>query len=177
MSTLEVAERTVRRLASREHLEPIVRSVTPIIVRAPPTPFVAGVVVAWLLATWGRLRLPFARAVGWMLIVGGLGLDAWSIITQYRAGTSPVPSGRHTVLVTWGPYAHTRNPIYIAHTMVALGVGLVWTRSAWAILAAAGAWFATDRVTVPAEEVALERLFGDEFKRYRGRVARWWGRP
>ena len=177
MSSLEATERTLRRLASREHLRPIVRTVAPVIVRAPPVPFVGGVLAAWVLAKWGRLRVPFARAFGWMLIVAGLALDAWSIATQYRAGTSPVPGGKHTALVTWGPYAWTRNPIYVAHTLVALGVGLVWTRSAWALVTAAGAWCITDRVTVPAEEAALEELFGADFERYRGRVGRWWGRP
>lgn len=176
MTRLEVCERTVRRLASREHLESVVRAATPAIVRVPPSPFIVGVFGAWVLSRWGRLRVPFARALGWVLIVAGLALDGWSIATQYRAGTSPVPDGKHTALVTWGPYAWTRNPIYIAHTLVALGVGLVWTRSAWALVTAAGAWSITNRVTVPAEEATLEGLFEDEFERYRGRVGRWWGR-
>ncbi len=177
MMPLEVGERAARQLASRDRLERVVRAVTPTIVRVPPAPFIVGVLGAWLLAKWGRLRLPLARALGWTLIVGGLALDGWSIATQYRAGTSPLPDGKHTALVTWGPYARTRNPIYLAHTLVALGAGLVSTRSAWAFLGAAGAWFVTDRVTVPAEEAALEGLFGEEFERYRARVGRWWGRP
>jgi len=173
----ERAVPTARDLVARARLERVVRAATPTIVRVPPTPFVAAVLGAWLLAQWGRLRLPFARGLGWLLIVAGLALDGWAIVTQYRAGTSPLPGGKHTVLVTWGPYAWTRNPIYIAHTLVAIGVGLAWTRSAWALLAAAGAWFVTDRVTVPAEETALEGLFGAEYERYRGRVGRWWDRP
>ncbi len=175
MTALEATGRRACRIASRARLEGAVRAILPLIVRMPPAPFVVAVVAAGVLAAWGRLRLPFARPLGWALVVVGLALDAWSIATQYRAGTSPVPDGKHTALVTWGPYAWTRNPIYIAHTMVAVGAGLAWTRSAWAIVTAAGAWFVTNRVTVPAEEAALEELFGTEFGRYRRQVGRWWG--
>lgn len=144
------------------------------IARVPPLPFVLGVLAARGIV--GRpLRLPGARALGALCLVGGLALDAWSIATQLRAGTSPVPDGKHTRLVTWGPYAYSRNPIYIAHTLVALGVGLLWTRSAWAILGAALGWYVSDRVTIPLEEAALAEQFGAEFESYRGRVGRWLG--
>ncbi|MFN8638146.1 MAG: isoprenylcysteine carboxylmethyltransferase family protein [Dehalococcoidia bacterium] len=163
----------VARAASKECLES--RLATQL-ARVPPLPFVLGVLAARGIV--GRpLRLPGARVVGALCLFVGVGLDAWSIRTQLRAGTSPLPDGRHTRLVTWGPYAYSRNPIYVAHTLVALGVGLLWTRSAWAVLGAALGWYVSDRVTVPLEEAALAEQFGAEFESYRGRVGRWWGSP
>lgn len=147
-----------------------------LLARVPPMPFVAAVILVRCVARWCPWRVSGARAIGVALVLGGLALDGWAILTQVRAGTSPVPDGRHTRLVTWGPYAYSRNPIYIAHTLVALGAALVWTRSAWAVLGAACAWFVTDRVTVPIEERALEAGFPTEYAAYRRSVGRWWGR-
>ncbi len=150
---------------------------TTLLVQAPPTPFVLGVALTGLLQRAFPLGVPLARPSGVVLLVSGVALDGWSIATQVRAGTSPVPAGQHSRLVTWGPYGWSRNPIYIAHGLVALGLGLTLWRSGWAFLAAGLAWLATDRLTVPVEEVELARLFGADFEAYTGRVGRWWGGP
>lgn len=142
----------------------------------PPTPFVLGVALTWLMQRAFPLGVALARPVGVLLLGAGVALDGWSIATQVGAGTSPVPAGQHSRLVTWGPYAWSRNPIYIAHGLVSLGLGLALWRSGWALLVAGLAWVVTDRVTVPVEEAELARLFGAEFEAYSADVGRWWGR-
>jgi protein-S-isoprenylcysteine O-methyltransferase Ste14 len=144
--------------------------------RLPPLPFVLAIALAGVLARGVRARVPFARPLGVLLLGAGVALDAWSIATQLRAGTSPVPAGPHSRLVTWGPYAWSRNPIYIAHALVAAGLGMTLWRSGWAFLGAALAWKAADRWIVPAEEEQLASLFGAEYEAYSAKVGRWWGR-
>lgn len=153
------------------------RVITRLVSRVPPLPFALAVVLTWLLQRVLPLSVPFGWPLGLLLLGAGVGLDGWAIVTQLRAGTSPVPAGQHSRLVTWGPYRWTRNPIYIAHTLVVLGVGLAMWHSGWALFGAALAWAVADRVTVPIEETELARLFGAEFAAYTGRVGRWWGAP
>ena len=65
------------------------------------------------------------------LIILALVLFSWAVVTMRRAGTSPQPSQPVTTLVTWGPFRYSRNPIYVAYTLVYLGaafmLGSTWT--------------------------------------------------
>lgn len=142
----------------------------------PPLPFVAAVAVAWALDALWPVDVPLGRPAGVAILVAGVALDGWSIATMLRAGTSPVPSRATSRVVTWGPYAWSRNPIYVAHGLVALGLGLALWGTAWALLGAALAWWATNRWTAPFEEEQLSRLFGAEYEAYSKAVGRWWGR-
>ena len=74
-------------------------------------------------------------------------------------------------LVTSGPYAYSRNPMYVSELVLWLGwavlYGNVGVLIGFAILFA---------VLVPAaryEERVLEGRFGDAYQRYKARVRRW----
>lgn len=148
-----------------------------LLAQVPPLPFAIGLVAAWLANRRWPLRLPRGRAVGAVVLGAGLALDGWSIATQLRAGSSPMPSMERSTLVTSGPYAVSRNPIYVAHSLVTLGLGLTLLRTAWALAGVALAWAATDRWTVPFEEEQLRARFGQEYESYSKRVGRWIGPP
>ena len=147
-----------------------------VLAQGPPLPFVIALVVAWLVQRRWPLRVPRGRALGAVVLAGGVALDGWAIAAQRRAGSSPLPSTERSTLVTSGPYAQSRNPIYLAHTLVTLGLGLTLWRTGWALVAAAAGWWATDRWTVPFEEQQLAGVFGAEYESYLRRVGRWWGR-
>jgi protein-S-isoprenylcysteine O-methyltransferase Ste14 len=74
-------------------------------------------------------------------------------------------------LVTSGPYALSRNPMYVGWALAHLGIGLA-TGSGWtlATLPAAGLWIHRD---VVREEHRLHESFGDEYERYSERVGRY----
>ncbi len=78
-------------------------------------------------------------------------------------------------LVTDGPYAYSRNPMYLGHLVFCAGlVGA--TRSPLALLLALRQLRRfSERVAV--DEERLERLFGDEYRAYRTRAPRWIGIP
>ena len=72
-------------------------------------------------------------------------------------------------LTVSGPYAHTRNPLYLGSFLVGLGVtvaGGVW---AFALLFLVF-FFVVYRRTMDRESVALEAHFGEPFVRYREAV-------
>lgn len=88
-----------------------------------------------------------------------------------RGGGGPGLSNPPVSLVTTGPYAVSRNPMYLGH-LVFLSALTLGTRSPVA-LAYTGwslAWF--DRRAAGDEDSLAER-FGEEYLRYRGKVARW----
>jgi protein-S-isoprenylcysteine O-methyltransferase Ste14 len=91
----------------------------------------------------------------------------------------PVQLADPAHLVTSGPYAVSRNPMYLGWALLQVGAGLV-RGSRWMIAAVpvAAAFVHRD---VRREERTLEDAFGDEFRRYRAAVPRylprWRARP
>jgi protein-S-isoprenylcysteine O-methyltransferase Ste14 len=130
-----------------------------------PEASLAGITVGAALEQVRRWRIG-PRAAGWPLIAAG-GVVIGSAL--HAAGTTDL--ARPGQLVTTGPYALSRNPMYIGWVLVQLGVGLA-TGSGWvlATLPAVGAGLHRD---VVREERRLARLFGDEYQRYSARVARY----
>jgi protein-S-isoprenylcysteine O-methyltransferase Ste14 len=78
------------------------------------------------------------------------------------------------VLITHGPFACSRNPMYLAATFIWLGwvifygsvVMLIWTVVGWTLL---------NYLKIPQEERGLEARFGEAYRSYRRRVPRWIG--
>ncbi len=78
------------------------------------------------------------------------------------------------VLVTHGPFALSRNPMFLSGLTTMLGWAIFY--GSWVILALTIAgWCFSNFVKVPQEERALEARFGEEYRRYRQRVPRWLG--
>jgi protein-S-isoprenylcysteine O-methyltransferase Ste14 len=78
-------------------------------------------------------------------------------------------------LLTHGPYAFTRNPMYVAE----LGLRLGWVLFYGSLVVLAGfcvLWAVVSVVALPREERALEARFGERYVRYNSTVPRWLGR-
>jgi protein-S-isoprenylcysteine O-methyltransferase Ste14 len=135
-----------------------------------PEPHVLGIAAGvWLHR--GRpwvLRGPryLHRLVGWPLIVVG----AYLIVRSLRAAWH-VDVAQPDRLVTTGPYAVSRNPMYVGWALLHLGTGVAGG-SGWivAALPAAAGWMHRE---VRGEEAKLAEDFGDEFQRYRAAVPRY----
>jgi protein-S-isoprenylcysteine O-methyltransferase Ste14 len=115
------------------------------------------------------LRGMFAGA-GALLAWAGAAFAVWAKITLGRwfSASFAVKSGHE--LVTRGPYAIVRHPIYTSY--IAIGVGLAiawdsWVTVGFALLYAAPFWMHT-----AIEEQMLEAHFGDEWRAYKARVPR-----
>lgn len=108
----------------------------------------------------------FAGAAG---LVGGLGVRAFG---RARTTINPVRIDQASALVTTGIYRLTRNPMYVALTLLLCA----WTIFLAVPWAAAGPLvfvaFITRFQIVPEERV-LAGIFGDAYAAYRRRVRRW----
>lgn len=89
-----------------------------------------------------------------------------------RAGGPPgMSQGRPDTLVTTGPYALTRNPMYSGHLVFLTGLTLL-TRSPAALAVTAGLvhWFDERART---DHRRLAGMFGQPYEEYAARVPRW----
>lgn len=100
-------------------------------------------------------------------------LQYW-LVGRYRrriGGGGPgmqVPPER---LVTGGPYAWCRNPMYLGHLIFLLGLTLTfYSPFALLLLVLSAIWFHS---RVLRDERRLRHLFGDEYAAYARRVKRW----
>lgn len=122
------------------------------------------------------LALPSAAqalgAVGWGLMLLGLGWVSWAAHTLHRAGVAIAPGAAPQHLVDDGPYALGRHP---------MALGLLVALAGWALAAlslsvglvalALTIWL--DRVHLPREEAQLARRFGGWWRDYAEDVRRW----
>jgi protein-S-isoprenylcysteine O-methyltransferase Ste14 len=95
-----------------------------------------------------------------------------AIRTMSRAKTTLNPNGIPDHLVIGGPFAVTRNPMYLANTLLLIGVGLIFG-IVWFLLLAVVAAFATQKVAIEREERVLTAKFGKKYRDYAKRVRRW----
>lgn len=112
------------------------------------------------------------RAVGVAPILLGAKLhaEAWR---AFRTRSTPVRAdGEPRALVTAGPYARTRNPMYLAGVLILLGVGFLL--GSWGSLLVVPAYAAlTHALLLPPEERTMEARFGDAYRAYRRSVPAW----
>lgn len=133
---------------------------------------VAGAVLEVLLPT----TVPLPAALGWMLAAVGAGFHLSAVATMWRARTNILPHRAADSLVTVGPFALSRNPIYLGNTLVLSGLALAFD-SLWLAAGALAAAALTHHLAILREEAHLEARFGDAWRRYRATVPRWIGLP
>ncbi len=131
------------------------------------------VVLLKVLGSWGnpRFRWRYAPLLAW-------GYLQYRLCGEYRRARPGGGWGMQTLpdqMVTTGPYAYTRNPMYLGHIIFLLGLGL-FARSKRVLLFAAGValWF---NRRVEADERRLEELWGQPYRSYRATVPRWLPKP
>ncbi|MBZ9732392.1 isoprenylcysteine carboxylmethyltransferase family protein [Mesorhizobium sp. CA18] len=110
--------------------------------------------------------------VGWVTLFGVAMLWITAIRAMMRAKTTFDPNAEPDHLVTSGPFGVTRNPMYLANTLLLIGVALI-TGIAWFLLFAFLAAFATQKLAIEKEEKILAEKFGKKYRDYAKRVRRW----
>jgi protein-S-isoprenylcysteine O-methyltransferase Ste14 len=143
----------------------------------PPIVYVGAVAAAALLHYVLPVRFPAAATaplalIGVALLGGGVALDLAAIRTLARAGTTVRPDRATAVLVTGGPYAWSRNPIYLGNTLALTGLALVFDVPWFLVLAPVTA-LAVRQLAILPEERHLAARFGPAWGAYAARVRRW----
>jgi protein-S-isoprenylcysteine O-methyltransferase Ste14 len=88
------------------------------------------------------------------------------------AGTNVNPSLPTTAIVTSGPYRFSRNPLYVGLTLLYCGLTLV-LNTWWGLILLIPILVIMHRGVVLREERYLEEKFGDAYRQYCSRVARY----
>ena len=110
--------------------------------------------------------------LGAFFLAVGLMVALISVTTFLIAKTTPVPYRRAAILVTWGPYRLSRNPMYVGVTLIYLGVAVL--RSVlWPVLLLLVPLAVLNYCVIPQEEFMLRAAFGAAYERYCARVRRW----
>ena len=141
----------------------------------PPAIFLAGLIAQALLhfAVPGTQVVPgWWRALGVLPIVAGFAVAGVAEGRFKRAHTAVNPFGLPSQLVTNGPFAYSRNPMYVGMLLIHVGTAVALGSLTPFLVAPAFAWILDVRF-IRMEEAKLERTFGDAYDEYRGQVRRW----
>ena len=130
-------------------------------------------VPAVALATLGKPSA-FSVTVGLPIAIAGELLRCWAV--GYSGVTTRGDAVEAPKLVTAGPYAYVRNPLYVGNFITAAGFAIAFTGknkllARLGLLASAlGSMIGVYSIIVPHEERFLHEKFGEEFDRYCERV-------
>lgn len=127
--------------------------------------------IPWLiLMVWFASPNPTSIVLGLLVVFLGEGLRAWGV--SYAGVETRTTAGvGASKLVTSGPFAFVRNPLYLGNIIIYTGLGIMsWAWWPWLPLAAV-LWFLVQYfLIVKEEERFLEREFGAEYRQYRKQV-------
>jgi protein-S-isoprenylcysteine O-methyltransferase Ste14 len=118
----------------------------------------------------------FSIAIGLPLAFAGEAIRAWAV--GYSGVTTRSNVVEAAALVTAGPYAYVRNPLYVGNFVTAAGFAIAFTGgNSFAVRGllvggALAAMLGVYAVVVPHEEAFLRATFGDAFDAYAARVPR-----
>jgi protein-S-isoprenylcysteine O-methyltransferase Ste14 len=141
----------------------------------PPLIFATACVLGFVLEHIAPTGVLLPRVIvlgGGLAIALGLGLDLWAMATMMRARTNIWPNRAAGRLVTRGPFAISRNPIYLGNTMLMLGIGLAFN-ALWLLPLGLCAAALVERLAIRREEAHLALLFGPKWVAYARATARW----
>ncbi|KRW72518.1 protein-S-isoprenylcysteine methyltransferase [Pseudomonas sp. TTU2014-096BSC] len=141
----------------------------------PPAIYLLFLALAWLLHWLWHLALPrnlWTHYFGWGLIDAGVLLMLWAGLLMLWRKTTVNPYGKPARLLEEGPFRFSRNPIYLADSLIYCGIALLWG-SLWPWLLLPLVIHVMRRAVIRHEERLLVQLFGEAYRSYCARVRRW----
>lgn len=144
------------------------------VVAPPPLIFGAAVAAGLALQRVRPVPLPnpLGKAFGAALGAAGIALGVSAVATLRRAGTNVDPYQETSAIVADGPYAFTRNPIYLGMGLLAAGIGAL-ANAGWVVALVPVAATVVQKGVIEREEAYLARRFPEAYPPYRNRVRRW----
>ena len=139
----------------------------------PPLVYATAIGLGLLVeSVWPMPLVSGATLFGGAAMLVAVALFFSAVRAMRRAGT-PVPGDRPTTaIVRSGPYRYSRNPIYLAFSLLQLGLA-GWMNSLWLLITLMPAAALMALVVIPREERYLQSRFPSEYRAYRAAVRRW----
>jgi protein-S-isoprenylcysteine O-methyltransferase Ste14 len=111
--------------------------------------------------------------IGIGLLVFGLVFSMYPSSIFAKEKTEILPTSEtNRVLITYGPYGWSRNPMYVGMVAALLGAA-VWVGTLPLYVAVVVFFCIFNFVIIPFEEGKLDRIFGEQYASYRKKVRRW----
>lgn len=113
---------------------------------------------------------------GFVLLAGGEAIRFWGVSI---AGSETRTTGKvgGTFLITNGPFAYVRNPLYVGNMLMYAGVGVMsWALFPWLLLVAVAWFYVQYYLIVTQEEEYLGKQFGKAYEEYESAVGRFFPR-
>ena len=142
----------------------------------PPLWAIALLIVFYFLSDlplFATLPMWQSQIIGGALFILGALIPGMAIAMFRSVGTEVSPTSKtNAKLVTTGPYAFTRNPMYVGVMIASLGVAL-WFGRPLMFLTPLIIFAITNFVLIPFEEAKMRRQFAAAFDAYTKKVRRW----
>jgi len=108
----------------------------------------------------------FGKVLREPMLIAGIIFLLTAVICYFLTLRLMIPGLRNNRLVTGGMYSLSRNPLYLSLLLLLLpGVGLVM--NSWIVITASVVGYLLFRKFIHEEDEMLERIFGDEYLKYR----------
>lgn len=139
-------------------------------------------VVPWALSLltprygWVTGRPSIWNFLGLIPLVVGITGSLWTLVLHFaQSGDGLDWEPDKSYLLTSGPYAFSRNPMYLFELTLLFGWVLLY--ESVAVLIAFLVWWAWfSFFPVPQEERRIEARFGEAYIKYENKVPRWFGK-
>jgi protein-S-isoprenylcysteine O-methyltransferase Ste14 len=136
-----------------------------------PQGHVIALIVGIALHVWHPLELWQVlwqrQFLGWPLLLMGILLAFWATVSFNQMDFE-----KPTAIITTGPYAFSRNPMYVAWTLIHLAMALL-VNTWWLIILLPVVLLFTHFFVIVKEERQLEQKFGEAYRQYRARARRY----
>jgi protein-S-isoprenylcysteine O-methyltransferase Ste14 len=143
---------------------------------APP-PLIYAVPLA--VGVYFNRRSPFelmpdnlARIIGLALGIVAIVFSLAAAVQFWRARTPMMPYKSTTAIIESGPFAISRNPLYLGMTLAYVAIS-VFLNTAWPLFVLPLVLLVMHRGVIAREERYLQQKFGERYVEYTTRVRRW----
>lgn len=117
---------------------------------------------------------PASLAGGWALALSGEGVRIWAVRHAGGATRTTGKPGAGAELITHGPFAYVRNPLYLGNFLLSLGLCLMaWAWMPWMLLLFVALFGVQYSLIVSLEEERLRQHFGQIYEKYLQAVPRF----
>lgn len=141
----------------------------------PPVAVGGPLLLGLLLSWWVGDPLstsPVTAGLGWLLLAAFALWNGWALVSIAQHRTALLPGQATTTVIDRGPFARSRNPLYVGLLIGSAGVALL-AGSMWALIALPVEWALLRWGAVVPEEQYLAAKFGPAYVDYTARVRRW----
>lgn len=150
--------------------------VVPTVIRViPPLVYLAGFVVGLLLEyLWSAIDLPqvWRLILSLPLLLGSIALIIFTL-KEFETKATPFDVRKTaTSLIIGGPFQFTRNPGYLALTLLYVSISVLIS-SIWVLVLTVPILFIIDLYVIQKEEANLLDSFGEKYSDYQSKVRRW----